>query len=364
MQSSKPTLRINLKNLQHNFEELKKACPSSDVGAAVKADAYGLGVHKVAPILLHSGCKHFFVANCEEGIELRSIVEGDANIYVFHGVFHDEAEAFLQYGLVPVLNHLEQIKIWQEYANNLKRNLPCMIHIDTGMHRLGMQETEITELNLDIHTKNLDILCVISHLTSAEDIDSNRNKNQLERFNKLSKKFTNSAKSLANSSGIFLGPDYHFDLTRPGAAIYGIDPTPYMNNSVIKPVASLFAPIIQINTLLPGETVGYNGTYTNTGKKSCSIATIPVGYADGFLRHFSNKGKVIIGEYEAPIIGRISMDLTMIDMTSIPSDLLHLGQKVELLGENLTADKIAKLCSTNGYEILTSLGSRYERIYS
>lgn len=364
MKSSKPILKINLENLRHNFEELKKACPNSDVGAAVKADAYGLGVHKVAPALLNSDCKHFFVANCDEGVELRSIIGSAANIYVFHGVFHDELKTFLQNGLVPVLNHFEQIKIWQEYANSLNHHLPCMIHIDTGMHRLGMQEDEIEKLNLDSHTQNLDILCVISHLISAEDIDSSRNKIQLELFNKLSKKFKNSAKSLANSSGIFLGPDYHFDLTRPGAAIYGIDPTPYMNNSIIKPVASLFAPIIQINTLLPGETVGYNGTYTNTSKKSCAIATIPVGYADGFLRHFSNKGKVIVEGHEAPIIGRISMDLTIIDVSKIPDHLIYLGQTVELLGENLSADKIAKLCATNGYEILTSLGSRYERIYS
>lgn len=364
MQSSKPTLKINLRNLQHNYEVLKNACPNADVGAAVKADAYGLGVKEVAPVLINSGCQHFFVANCDEGIELRSIIGGRANIYVFHGVFRNEVEAFLENGLVPILNHLEQIKIWQEYATTLKRKLPCMVHIDTGMHRLGMQEPEITKLNLKHNTKDLDILCVISHLTSAEDIDSNHNKIQLERFAELSKKFKYSAKSLANSSGIFLGPDYHFDLARPGAAIYGIDPTPYMNNSIIKPVVSLFAPIIQINTLLPGEGVGYNKTYTNASKESCVIATIPVGYADGFLRHFSNKGRVVIAGHEAPIIGRVSMDLTIIDVSKIPENQLFLGQRVELLGESLTADKIASLCDSNGYEILTSLGSRYERIYS
>lgn len=364
MQSSKPILKINLKNLRHNYEVLKKACPNADVGAAVKADAYGLGVKEVAPVLIGSDCKHFFVANCDEGIELRSIIGGEANIYVFHGVFRNELEAFLEHGLIPILNHLEQIKIWQEYANTLKRKLPCMIYIDTGMHRLGMQEPEVSKLNLNLHTKDLDILCVISHLISAEDIGSDHNKIQLERFAELSRKFKHSAKSLANSSGIFLGPDYHFDLARPGAAIYGINPTPYMDNSVIKPVASLFAPIIQISTLLPGDGVGYNKTYTNISNKSCAIATIPVGYADGFLRHFSNKGKVIIAGHEAPIIGRVSMDLTIVDVSKIPENLLFLGQSVELLGENLTADKIASLCDSNGYEILTSLGSRYERIYS
>lgn len=364
MQSSKPILNINLKNLRYNYEVLKKACPNADVGAAVKANAYGLGVKEIAPILISSGCKHFFVANCDEGMELRSLIGGGANIYVFHGVFYNELEAFLEYGLIPILNHLEQVKIWQEYANILKRKLPCMMHIDTGMHRLGMQESELTKLNLELHTKDLDILCVISHLISAEDIGSDYNKIQLKRFAELSKKFKYSARSLANSSGIFLGPDYHFDLARPGAAIYGIDPTPYLDNSVIKSVVSLFSPIIQISTLLPGDGVGYNKTYINTSQKSCAIATIPVGYADGFFRHFSNKGKVVIAGHEAPIIGRVSMDLTIIDVSKIPENLLFLGQSVELLGENLTVDKIASLCDSNGYEILTSLGSRYERIYS
>ena len=364
MKSSKATLNINLQNIRHNYEELKKACPNSDVGASVKADAYGLGAREIAPVLKDLGCQHFFVANCEEGVALRHIFGRDVNIYVFHGVFHNEIEAFIEYGLIPVLNHLAQVEIWQNYANHLGRKLPCFIHLDTGMHRIGMQEPEIKSLDIETHAENLDILCVISHLTSAEDIDSNRNKIQLEKFNQLSKKFEGSAKSLANSSGIFLGSDYHFDLTRPGAAIYGLDPTPYMKNSVIKPVVSLLAPIMQLSNLQPGDSVGYNGTYTNTSKKSCSIATIPVGYADGFLRNFSNKGCVMIEGHEAPIIGRVSMDLTVIDVSKIPDNLISLGQNVEILGAHLTADKIAKVGATNGYEILTSLGLRHERIYS
>jgi alanine racemase len=364
MQSSKPTLNINLQNIEQNYQVLKSACPNAEVGAAVKADAYGLGAHKIAPILKKNGCKHFFVANCDEGIILRSIIGKDIDIYVFHGVFHNDVETFIEFNLIPVLNHLEQIEIWQKYANKLGQKLPCYIHIDTGMHRLGMQESEINTFDIKTHASNLDIQCVMSHLLSAEDPEANCNKMQLEKFNRLSTKFPGATKSLANSSGIFLGPDYHFDLTRPGAAIYGLDPTPYMQNSIIKPIATLKAPIIQLNSLKAGESVGYNGTYINNSKKSCSIATIPVGYADGFLRHFSNKGCVMIESHEAPIIGRISMDLTIIDISNIPSNLIFLGQSVEVLGELLTADKIAKLCGTNGYEILTSLGSRYERIYS
>jgi alanine racemase len=364
MNQGKPILRINLGNIKYNYEILKKICTNSDVGAAVKADSYGLGVSQIAPVLLESGCKHFFVANCDEGVELRSIIGNNANIYVFHGVFQDELETFLQYGLVPILNHTGQIEIWQKYASRLNRKLPCFIHIDTGMHRLGMSESQISDLDMNFHASNLEILCLISHLSSAEDIDSDQNIVQLKRFNKLSEKFHNTTKSLANSSGIFLGEEYHFDLVRPGAAIYGINPTPYMNKSIIKPVVSLDAPIIQISSLPVGESLGYNAAYTNKGTSSCLIATIPVGYADGFLRHFSNKGKVIIDGYEASIIGKVSMDLTIIDVSQVPENSIYLGQKVQVLGENLTADTISTLCGTIGYEILTSLGSRYERVYS
>lgn len=364
MYSSQPILTINLQKIQNNYSLLKKICFATDVGAVVKANAYGLGISHIAPALLEAGCKHFFVANCNEGMQLRLIVGTAAKIYVFHGAFKNEMKDFQQYNLIPVLNHLEQIKMWQEYADFLQTMLPCIIHIDTGMYRLGMTETEILKFNLHHHSKNLNILYIISHLTDAEKHDSIQNKIQLKRFKELSNKFNGCAKSLANSSGIFLGKEYHFHLVRPGAALYGINPTPYLDQSIVQPVVSLFAPIIQINSLLPQSTVGYNGTYLNSSTKvNLTIATVPIGYADGFFRSFSNKGKMFIQGYEAPVIGRVSMDLTIIDVSSIPRSLLYLGQQVEILGENITADKIAKLCDTNAYEILASLGARYKKIY-
>ena len=364
MQSSKPKLTIDLNIIKSNYETLKRLCLKTDVGASVKADSYGLGVHKVAPILYECGCKYFFVANCDEGVYLRSILGNHVSIFVFHGVFQSEINAFTEYNLIPVLNHLAQIEIWQNHANIIQKKLPCLIHIDTGMNRLGMQEDEVKILDLEKHTRNLDILYVISHLSSAEDKLSKHNKVQFEKFTELSNKFSKVKKSLANSSGIFLGKHYHFDLTRPGAAIYGLNSAPYMKDTGIKPVVSLSAPIIQISMLKHGKSVGYNATYTNMQNKNCKIATIPVGYADGYLRALSNKGVVKIDGYSAPIIGRISMDLTVIDISHIPDNLVYLGKKVELLGQHITADDIAKLCSTNGYEILTSLGSRYERRYT
>jgi len=267
--------------------------------------------------------------------------------------------------LIPVLNHLSQIEIWQEYASSINRKLPCFLHLDTGMHRLGMSQSEIEALDLDADMYKLDILCVMSHLTSAEEINNIFNAEQLERFNKYSQKFGNVKRSLANSSGIFLGSDYHFDLVRPGAALYGLDPVPYsQEKTAIKNPVKLFAPIIQMRNLPVGESVGYNNTYTNGGDKSGIIATIPIGYADGFSRVLGNKGCVYINGFKAPIIGQVSMDLVTIDISSVPAEYTFLGALVEIVGEHCTLEDIASACKTNTYEILTNLGQRYERIYN
>lgn len=366
--SAKPILEIDLSAILHNYLKLKKHCTdlsgdSCEVGATVKANSYGLGADKISPTLFNAGCRHFFVANCEEGIFLRSAIGYEANIYVFHGVFSGEAEYFTQHNLIPILNSIDQIMIWQKYAMDSGKKQSCLLHLDTGMNRLGLKELEINSASFDSYLEGLDVLCIISHLSSAEQPGSEYNQRQLDKFIEISKKFKNIPRSLANSSAIFLGAEYHFDLARPGGAIYGLDPMPYKTHAEIKPVVSLSAPIIQLSKLSPGETVGYNETFTNKSNQYLRIATIPVGYADGFLRYFSNRAVVMIGGYEAPIIGLVSMDLTVIDVSNIPENLLYLGQNVELLNSQLTADKRAKLCHTNGYEILTLLGSRYRRIY-
>lgn len=363
MNQAKCTLYIDQHIIKKNYEVLCKAS-KADVGAAVKANAYGLGVHHVAPALKHSGCKHFFVSSCDEGIELRKLLGSKVHIYIFNGVFKHELEAFLEYNLIPALNHLTQIEIWQGYASKLNRKLPCILHLDTGMHRLGMPESEIEALDVNTDTYKLDILYIISHLASAEDIDSPSNREQLMRFKQYSTKFAGIKRSLANSSGIFLGPDYHFDLTRPGAALYGINPAPYLEDSGIKNPVKLIAPIIQVHHVPPQTSLGYNGTYTNMHDKSCPIATIPMGYADGFSRAFSNKGEVYINGFKAPIIGRVSMDLVTIDVSNIPAKEVFLGAPVEVIGKNCTPDRLAQIAGTNAYEILTMLGERYEKIYS
>ncbi len=363
MSSSKCTLHISLDIIEENYCALSRACPNSETGASVKANCYGLGMKQISPVLKKSGCKHFFVTNIEEGVGLRKILGSDINIYVLNGVFAEETKIFKEHGLVPVLNHLAQIRIWQEFANKLNHTLPCFIHFDTGMHRLGMPEAESANL-VQTDVAGLDVLCVMSHLASGEEPDNLYNKKQLEKFIKLANKFPNAKRSLANSSGIFLGHDYQFDLVRPGAAIYGINPTPKTNEATIKNPVQLFAPIIQIHQLPFGESAGYNSIYTNSRRESCPIATIPMGYADGFLRCLSNKFTVHINGHKAPVIGRVSMDLVIIDVSLVPAKDLFLGQKVEVIGNNCTPDAMAKIAQTNAHEILTRLGDRLERIYT
>ncbi|PCJ22985.1 MAG: alanine racemase [Rickettsiales bacterium] len=364
MNNAKCSLQINLQTIKENYIALRKLCIGSEVGAAVKANSYGLGASRIAPVLQESGCKHFFVATCEEGVDLRQTLRGDANIYVLNGVFQNELEYFINHNLTPVLNNPEQVEIWQHYAARHGRRLPCFIHIDTGMHRLGFSSAEASELELDLLRNNLDILCVMSHLASAEEVDNPFNKTQLERFTQRSAKFGDIKRSLANSSGIFLGRDYHFNLARPGAALYGINPAPYLENLTLKNPVKLSAPIIQLRDLPPGESVGYNSTHTNRRGDSCSIATIAIGYADGLHRALSNKGVLYINGFEAPIIGRVSMDLTAIDLSNIPKNDVFLGQMVEVIGENSSPDELAKFCGTNGYEILATLGKRFKKIYT
>lgn len=361
MTSSKCVLNINLNNILMNYRSIGNICDGSKIGAVVKANCYGLGIHKIATSLHHDGCKDFFVANCEEGMILRQILTENVNIYVLNGVFADELDFFKEFNLIPVLNYLEQIYIWHGFAIKLGTKLACIIHIDTGMHRLGMVEKEF-DIFTAVGFPLLDIRYIMSHLASSEDPDNKFNEAQLEKFTRMTGKLPTIKKSLANSGSIFLGKNYHFDLVRPGAALYGINST-VLSASTIKNSIGLFAPIIQIHELLPGESVGYYSQYTNNDTKSCLIATIPIGYADGLFKILSSKAVTYVNGCKAPILGLISMDLTVIDVSLVPSEYLYIGQKVEIIGHNSNLGTIAKLALTNEYEILTRLGQRFKRIY-
>lgn len=361
--SSKCILEIDLSAIVYNYDFLQKICGDALIGPVVKANGYGLGAAQIAKVLEKKGCRHFFAATIDEGIELRKVLGAKANIYVLYGVFSDDVRAMEEYRLIPVINHLGQLELWQKLSKTLRKELPFSLHCDTGMNRLGMSKAEFEKLvtNSDLY-QNLNLGLVISHLSSSEDISHEANEVQLELFKQLTNNFLGSKKSFANSSGVFLGKDYHFDLVRPGAAIYGLNPTPYAASNPMHNTVKLTAPIIQISKVAIGEGVGYNQTFI--AKDDSIIATIPIGYGDGYSRAFSNNGIVYIDNMPAPIVGRISMDLVTIDVSEFNENEIYLGKRVEVLGPNCTPDKIAKLSGTIGYEVLTNLGNRFERIYT
>jgi alanine racemase len=361
MRTSQVVLEIDLAKIRRNYQILSKICTTSKVGAAVKANAYGLGASEIAAVLRLEGCEDFFVANIEEGARLRGSLKDNANIYILNGIFNDDIPAFIEYKLIPVLNHLEQFKIWQEYAIKIKKILPCTIHVNTGINRLGMDIKEAMQLSLkaDMAT-SLDIKYIMSHLSASEQADNHYNNFQLKIFKDCLMNFKGVKASLANSGGIFLNSEYHFDLVRAGIALYGGNPTPKMPNPMNN-VVRLLAPIIQLQKLPPKSMIGYNMTFVTN--RDTMLATLPVGYADGYSRHFSSKGHVFVDGHSAPVVGRVSMDLVTVDVTDLPQEKIYLGQQVEIIGDYCTIDKIAAITGTISYEILTQLGNRYKRIY-
>lgn len=355
---SDSTLYISLKNLKSNYSLIQKKLGKAEAAAVVKANAYGLGVKEAALALKKAGSKSFFVATLDEALELREILDKE-NIYVFHGIRQGQENDFKQFNLIPVLNTEEEIMRWQVFAGLHARALPAIIHVDTGMNRLGVKEDSLRKIS-EKTTPALDIKYIMSHLISADEKDAGKSKEQLKVFNRARKYFPNTPCSLANSSGIFRAKCYHFQMARPGCALYGVNPTPEKQNPV-KPVVRLAARIIDIHNAKKAETVGYGGDFK--AKKPVKVATIPVGYSDGYLRSFSNNSVVEIAGRKANVIGRVSMDLITIDVSDIPDNKVYVGAEVELINNNITVDVLAKKAGTIGYEILTSLGHRYKRVY-
>lgn len=356
--ASQSVLTIDLGAIAANYRAMReRVAPRADCAAVVKADAYGLGAVRVAPALARAGCRIFFVAQLGEAVALRSAV-ADADIYVLNGLLHGEEKEYRRLRLIPVLNDLGQIALWQK-ARNGDQKLPAAIHFDTGMSRLGLSPHEADTLAAEPQRLDgIDLRYVISHLACADETNHPLNREQLRRFAAIRARFPHSKGSFANSSGVCLGSDYHFDLVRPGCALYGINPTPEWPNPM-RTVVRLDVPILQIREIDRPASVGYGATHHVTGKTR--VATVAVGYADGWLRAFSNRGTAIAAGVRVPFIGRVSMDLVTLDVTSVPA--LHVGDMVALMDEQLDVDTVATTAGTIGYEILTGLGARYHRHY-
>jgi alanine racemase len=357
-------LTVDLDAIATNYRLLSGYLgPSTECGAVVKADAYGLGLGPVAGALWAAGCRSFFVALTQEGLSLRALLP-DAAIHVFNGVDTDTAAEAAAAGLVPVLNHPGQLEAWAQEARTRAAKLPAMVHVDTGITRLGLSAAEVTALaEAPEQIADLSVDAVMSHLACAEDPDNPLNGEQLARFGsalKILAPLRPRRASLANSSGIFLGPPFHFDLARPGAALYGINPgTP--DTGLMTQTIKLQGKILQTRTIDTPSTVGYGATHrAEPGQR---IATIGVGYADGFLRSLSNSASAFIGNVRVPVVGRVSMDLITIDVTAVPVAHTHPGALVDLIGPGHTANDLAREAGTIGYEILSALGRRFERRY-
>ena len=354
-------LTINLGAIRRNYRLLRSQASGAHCGAAVKADAYGLGAIPVARALAEEGCRHFFVAHLDEGIALRPHLPASADIFVLHGPLPDTEPEFIEHCLIPVLNSAAQVAGWRQAARIAARRLTAVVQVDTGMSRLGLSRAEVeTWLNDPDFLRGIDMRYLMSHLACAERQEHPMNASQLEAFQSLRKKLPRCQASFANSSGIFLGADYHFDLVRPGAALYGIAPILGAPNPMV-PVATLQAKVIQTRFVERGECVGYGGTYRAESRRR--IATIAAGYADGWLRGLSGRGFAFVDGMRVPVVGNVSMDTFALDVTDVFPDRVHAGAFVDLISAAQPVDAVAALAGTIGYEILTSLGSRYLREY-
>jgi len=333
----------------------------AEAAAVVKAQSYGLDAAHVAPALMNAGCASFYVATIAEGMELREILGPSVTIYVLGGLLDGTERDFTAHNLAPILNSLGEINAWRAFCSGLGQALACGLHVDSGMARLGLDEREFNHLadNLE-HLIGLKLDLVVSHLACSEEPDNPYNAQQLARFKAMLSRLPATRASFANSSGVFLGPDYHFDQVRPGAALYGVNPTPNQPNPMAQ-VVRLQAKILQTRTIDTPQGVGYGSTHRAAERER--ISTLAAGYADGYLRSLSNAGDVYIGEHKAPIIGRVSMDLITVDVTHVPEPLTRPGQLADLIGPLNPVDAVAAKAGTIGYEILTALGGRYHRVY-
>ena len=354
-------LSIDLTAIAANYRLLAARLGGADCAGVVKADAYGLGVAEVAPALTRASCRTFFVATLDEGIELRELL-ARAEIYVFNGLAAGGADAFAAHALRPVLNSLGEIDAWAALGRR-RGPLAAALHIDTGMARLGLPPAELAVLAEDrARLDGVTPALVLSHLACADEAAHPMNARQLAAFREAARRLAPAAArlSLAASSGIFLGADYHFDLARPGAALYGLRPQPDAPNP-LAPVVRLQGKILQVRDVDSGMTVGYGATHRFT--RPARLATVGAGYADGYLRSLSNRGSAHIGAERVPVVGRVSMDLITLDVTAIAPERAAPGALVDLIGPHNPADALAEEAGTIGYEILTSLGRRYRRRY-
>lgn len=352
-------LTVDLTAIAANWRLLAaKVGPGCRCAAVVKADGYGLGAAPVTRALIEAGCRRFFVATIGEGIALAEALADrpDIAIAVLDGPNPGAVGEMLAHRLIPVLNEPGQVKAWLAVAPDR----PAMLQLDSGLSRLGLSAPELQALSDDGTLKGLRLEAAISHLACSDTPAHPMNADQRRHFEAMARHLPGVPLSLAASSGIFLGPDFHYDMVRPGAALWGLNPTPDAPNPM-QAVVGLRARIIQVLEVASGSRVGYGATYTAPGPRR--LATIAVGYADGIPRAAGNRAKAHLGGHRIAVVGRISMDLTTLDVTGLPDEDVQPGRFVDLIGPDYGADDLARDGDTIGYEILTRLSRRLHRSY-
>ncbi len=355
-------LTIDLRALAANWTAMSRAAGGAQCAAVVKADAYGLGLEPAARALHEAGCTTFFVAHVSEARRARAaLADGEARIFVLNGLLQNEdvARALIAASATPVIGSVGEWRAWSAFAPGRA----CALHIDTGMNRLGASADEARAIAAEAGAGAIEL--VMSHFVASEEPANDLNARQIAAFDQLRALFPAARASMANSSGVLLPHKPHYDLVRPGYALYGGNPAPGAANPM-RAVVTLEAPVLRVRAIKAGETVGYNATWT--ARRDSVLAAIGVGYADGLLRsasssHGRSGGEAIIGGVRCPFAGRVSMDIIVIDATDAPHDALNPGAKASLLGAEITIDDLAERAGTIGYEVLTSLGRRYHRVY-
>ena len=349
------TLDIDLAAVAANYRWFARAAAPAACAACVKADAYGLGLAPVARTLWQAGCREFFVASVGEGAALRALL-AEAQIYVLNGYLPAELPALRAARLLPVLNDPTQVAAFEA---DFPADAPAALQIDSGMTRLGLDAADLPHLGARWRRPGA-VALLISHLACAEQAAHPLNRQQLERFRAAWQALGRPRASLANSSGVLLGRDWHFDLVRPGAGLYGLNPQPPQANP-LQPVVRLTAPVLQVRDVREDTSVGYGASYRMQAPGR--IATVACGYADGYPRAASNRAAALVDGRRVPLIGRLSMDLLMLDVSALPPGTPRPGDEVELLGAGYDVDALADAAGTIGYELLTHLGRLCRRRY-